>query len=395
MNKSIQNVRDCYGCGVCAVVCPTNAIEISLNPNGFYEPNLDESKCINCGLCVLSCSYLDDSLSLEKPRELKSYAAWSNNERVRYRCSSGGIGFEIGKQLIEKGYKACGVCYNAGTNRAEHYIATTAKEYIPSIGSKYIQSYTLNAFSQFKKKEKYLVTGTPCQIDSLRKYFRLKRMEDNVVLMDFFCHGVPSMLLWDKYLKQVEEVVGKVNYVSWRSKQTGWHDSWVMGIDGEKHSQTIDQVESTSLLSNEKEPFFCSRSSQGDPFYRMFLGDVCLGKACYEKCKYKYDQSAADIRIGDLWGHLYKDNDKGVSALVSFTDKGNKVLENLMECTLIEHPFEIVAEGQMKDMPITPITYNVVKRMLKFNFSISFIFFVHHFSTQIFYKLRTILRKLK
>ena len=41
-------------------------------------------------------------------------------------------------------------------------------------------------------------------------------------------------------------------------------------------------------------------------------------------------------------------DDKGVSALVAFTKKGKEVIDNLKGVTLIEHPFEVVAEGQMK-----------------------------------------------
>ena len=62
--------------------------------------------------------------------------------------------------------------YNTELARAEHYIATTIDELRPSIGSKYIQSYTINGFSSINRKQKYLVTGTPCQIDSFRRYIR-------------------------------------------------------------------------------------------------------------------------------------------------------------------------------------------------------------------------------
>lgn len=33
------------------------------------------------------------------------------------------------------------------------------------------------------------------------------------------------------------KVVGKVTYASWRNKWRGWHDSWAIGIDGEKHGK--------------------------------------------------------------------------------------------------------------------------------------------------------------
>ena len=201
---NISTIKDCYGCGVCATVCSKHIIEIALNKYGFYEPYItDRTKCTSCGLCRETCSYVHDDLSLHNI-SIKSYAAWSKDTQVRRKCSSGGVGFEIGRTLIKNGYKVCGVKYVPETNRAEHYIASTVEELIPSIGSKYIQSYTVDGFKAINRKEKYLVTGTPCQIDSFRRYIRKFRCEDNFVLMDFFCHGVPSMWLWQKYTKEVE-----------------------------------------------------------------------------------------------------------------------------------------------------------------------------------------------
>ena len=330
--RNINEIKD--GCGVCATVCGKKIIGIGLNKEGFYEPRvIDPDRCVGCGLCLDVCSFLQEEPSLRRT-EIHSYAAWSKDTVIRRKCSSGGVGFELGRTLIEEDYKVCGVRYDAERARAEHYIATTVKELIPSIGSKYIQSYTVDGFKAINRKEKYLVTGTPCQIDSFRRYIRKFNVEDNFVLMDFFCHGVPSMHLWQKYLQEVEKLTGNVTYVSWRNKLTAWHDSYDLLIRGEKS-------------------FYNSRLSQGDRFYRFFLSDACLGKACYERCKYKYDRSAADIRIGDLWGNTYKSNEDGVSAAVAFTEKGNKILCSC-GCELIEHPFNVVAEGQMKECPRRP-----------------------------------------
>ena len=83
-------------------------------------------------------------------------------------------------------------------------------------------------------------------------------------------------------------------------------------------------------------------------FYQIFLGDCCLGKQCYGHCKYKYDKSSADIRIGDLWGKTYKDNEDGVSCAVAFTKKGDEILKQC-NCEFVEHSFDVVAEGQQKN----------------------------------------------
>ncbi len=377
--KNISQLKDCYGCGVCSASCPKKIISIVLNKDGFYEPHIMEpDRCLNCGICLDVCAFNHKELALDsKEKQIKSWAAWSNDTDVRQKCSSGGIGFEIGKQLIEQGYHAVGCRYDIKEQRAEHYIATTVEEFVQSIGSKYIQSYTEDAFKQIKRKgQKYLITGTPCQIDSFRRMIRKFRCEDNFILMDFYCHCVPSMWAWTAYIKMIESKIGKVTYASWRNKFTyGWHDSWLMGVDGENTSKPVDWHDSYNLLIREKKTFVQSRMSQGDLFYKLFLGDICLGSQCEKNCKYKYDCSSADIRIGDLWGETYKDDEKGVSALVSFTDKGRGVVESLQGITLVEHPFEVVAEGQMKKNAKHKETTIIIKYLLRKEFSLTSLLF--------------------
>lgn len=349
---NISKIHNCYGCGVCATICPHHIISIALNKEGFYEPYIKEKeRCTDCGLCLSVCSYSDDKVA-DTHDDADYYAAWSNDSEVRRKCSSGGLGFEIGRHLIEQGYKACGVRYNSTANRAEHYMAETVEEYLPSMGSKYIQSYTLPGFEKLNRKDNFLVTGTPCQIDSLRRYIRKLRIEDHFVLMDFFCHGVPSMLLWNQYLREVEKQIGKVSYVSWRNKQTGWHDSYNMMCLGE-------------TSKNDEKHRYMSRCSNGDLFYRFFLGDYCLGRACYGNCKYKMASSAADIRIGDLWGTVYEKNQDGVSAVLALTDKGKALVRELHNsCHFEQRSGEIVMEGQMKVSPQVPVEYDMLHQLL-------------------------------
>lgn len=347
--RSVAQVVDCFGCGVCATICAKNAIKIEINLAGFYEPTLDTTKCIDCGLCAEVCAFLHDDLAVQN-NPISSYGAWSNNIMVRRRCSSGGVAYELGKHMLNKGYKVCAVRYNPIEQRAEHYIAINEKEFMPSIGSKYIQSYTVAGFKAINRREKYIVTGTPCQIDSFRRYINKFKIEDNFVLLDFFCHSVPSLLAWKKYLQIVEKKTGPIFYASWRNKYTGWHDSWAMAIDGYGDAiSCCDKVDSDGnydVYNSESKHLYNSRFSKGDIFYKLFLGDYCCSPACQNNCKYKYDKSSADIRIGDFWGPTYAENEDGVSSVVAFTDKGNEVLSHI-DCTFEEHPFDIVAEGQM------------------------------------------------
>jgi coenzyme F420-reducing hydrogenase beta subunit len=302
------------------------------------------------------CSFIDDKTALQAA-PLKSYAAWSNDSRSRMECSSGGLGFEIGRLALQKGNKVCGVRYNVESHRAEHFIAASEKGLEATKGSKYIPSYTYPGFSQFDRKERYLVTGTPCQIDSLRRYVRKMKLEDRFVLVDFYCHGVPSMNLWKKYISEIGHQTGTVESVSWRDKQFGWHDSYNMRINGAKGN-------------------YEKRLTHGDPFYRLFLSDQCLGSACYSPCRFKNDSSSADVRIGDFWGKTYSGNEAGVSACVAFTPKGVEILSELREsggCSLKEEPYAVVSEGQMKRSLHKPWAYNCFMKLLRGKKNVKFI----------------------
>ena len=341
---NVGGTEHCYGCGLCAAVCRRGVIEMKENEDGFYEPSIEKPElCTDCGLCLKVCAWNDGSAQPSFTQPLKSFAAWSNDAGVRWECSSGGVAFELERTMIADGYTVCAARYSVERNIVEHYIANTEEELMQSVGSKYLQSLTTEGFRAVKPRGKNVVVGTPCQIDGMRRWTRLIGKEDNFLFVDFFCHGVPSRKLWNKYLAEVERHTGKAKSVSWRSKKFGWHDSWLMEIDGDSHAEC--------------------RWTRGDAFFTLFLSDQCLGKACYERCRYKYNCSSADVRLGDMWGNTMREDDNGVSAVVAFTQKGLDVLLKT-NCTLKEMPFDTVAEGQMKTSPKRNKLHRKFRRML-------------------------------
>ena len=370
-NNNILVFSSCYGCGVCSAICPKHTISLQLNKDGFWQPMIAEKEdCINCGRCLDVCAFSD--LDLYPQQAIKGFATWSKDLQVRKKASSGGTGFEIAKFHIEMGYKGVGVKYNPEKQQAEHFIADNVKAYIQSIGSKYIQSNTQNAFAQLKKGEKYVITGTPCQIASLRKYIRKRKMEDDVLLIDFFCHGVPSMNVWTKYLVEIERKIGKVTYASWRNKEAGWHDSWAISLDSQKVRTTIDWHDSYEMLIRGKKGCYVKKKSDGDLFYKFFLGDFCFNRVCY-KCPFKCENSAADIRIGDLWGSKYESNEEGVTGVLVYNERGEAALTNSNVEAIIED-ISVVTEGQQQSNMSMPKYYALIMYLLRSTLSLNVVF---------------------
>ena len=346
MKNNISKFSDCFNCGLCGTVCPQNIVSIRRNPEGFYSPLImDEEKCTECGLCLKVCAFNTPLARIEDNTDY--FSAWSNNKVIRATSSSGGIAYELSRQALKHGFKIIAVKFDAKSGYAMHYIAECQNELLQSQGSKYVQSLTHFAIKSIEKGERYMVFGTPCQIHSLRNLICMKHIQDDFILVDFFCHGIPSYNLLDKYIAERQGVTGKVHDVVWRDKSNGgWHNSWNMIISGENNETR------------------CS-IKDGDLFYRFFLKNRCLNEACYKSCKYKLDSSAADIRLGDLWGSKYESNNEGVSGVMVLTVKGKEVIASLDNCTFNRENKDIVQEAQMKIPAKKPASCNYVKSALQ------------------------------
>lgn len=313
----------CTSCQMCAAVCHKQAITISLDNWGFYRPIVDEDLCVDCGQCVKVCVKYDNNITSTSNEELSGislYAASALDDEIVAKTTSGGIADLLAKQLIAEGYKVIGVIYNPQTNRAEGRTARNTEEADAFRGSKYIQSYNLDAFREFVKsckKEKIAVFGLPCQIYAAYKLLERYNCRDNSVLIDLYCHGCPSMLVWDKVSDHIKKKTGTDYYtiVNWRSKLKGW-GKFVLETHGTNGSQYHSEP-----LNNE--------------FFDFFFSNLLLNDACNE-CKLRSTLAYCDIRLGDFWGRDYKKTDRGVSAVSVVTERGMKLfaaIKNKMKIT--------------------------------------------------------------
>lgn len=368
--SNVTSIEKCYGCGVCTVACPTGIIELS-EKDGFYRPLIkDNEKCLRCSLCLKNCSFISGACNSKAPE--MCFVAWSKDKGIRRTSTSGGIIYELLKHFVSKGSNAIVVRYNYSTNRAEHYIASNISQLEDSIGSKYIPSNFANALRLINNKDKYVVVGTPCQIASLKNYVNSKHIEKNFIFIDFFCHGVPSLKFWDKYLAGIKKKTGKVRFIRFRNK---YIDN-ITSSDFKSYKQELncsgesefDWSSSTNLFIYGTKGYYNSRLALNDSFYRFFLGNRCLNDCCYDSCVFKQMSSFADIRVGDIWGKTFSKNRQGASSVICFTKNGINVINSIKDRLHIKMiPYKIASEGQMCNNAKRAVSYKYVKKALNGN----------------------------
>ncbi|MBE6802070.1 MAG: 4Fe-4S dicluster domain-containing protein [Ruminococcaceae bacterium] len=307
-----DNIRECTGCGVCESVCPLGAIKITENTDGFYTPVIDESKCVNCGVCKKTCYKFDETFKVKSKEDFKCYSAVNKSQKELSSASSGGVSNELMRVALSEGYFVVGVAYDVKTDRAVTKIARSEDELEQFKGSKYFQSYTAEAFDEIlsdKTEQKYAIFGTPCQIYALSKVAEKNNTRHKYLFVDIFCHGCPSLKLWDKYLEYVKRKKGISDFskINFRSKTHGWHEYCF------------------DFFSNNKS---FSSSKYNDPFHEMFFGLDAMNEACYN-CVARSTVEKTDIRIGDFWGKRFDTDTKGVSAVVIASEKGKTIFEKI------------------------------------------------------------------
>ena len=205
----LMHKEDCCGCSACVQICPRHCIEMKENLEGFLYPLVDSHSCIECHLCEKVCPVLNQNDSI---RPLKVCATKNPDEQIRMKSSSGGV-FSI---LAESVIAAGGVVFGAGFN--EHWAVvhsyTETKEGLSAFRmSKYLQSVVGNTYKEvqafLKQGRLVLYSGTPCQIAGLKLF--LRKDYDNLLTVDFICHGVPSPGVFRWYL--TEETIISHNYL--------------------------------------------------------------------------------------------------------------------------------------------------------------------------------------
>ena len=309
-------VHPCTSCQMCGAVCPKGAISISLDREGYYRPSVDSSLCIDCGLCTEFCYKFDGDIKKTSEDDLshtRLFAAAAKDDNVIRNTTSGGIADLLAASLIKKGYKVIGASYKPDSNSVVHEVVTTLEETQNFRGSKYIQSYSIDAFKALvegNKEERYAVFGLPCQIYAISRYLDRVHKRDKCILIDLYCHGCPSMLVWDRVSEAIKLKLHADTFssVNWRSKYRGW-GSFVLEAVADNGKRYVSKP-----LSNE--------------FFDFFFSNQLLNESCND-CKLRGTLAYSDIRLGDFWGKEYDKTFRGVSGVSVVTSRGESIFKDI------------------------------------------------------------------
>lgn len=298
--------KPCVGCGACVDVCPTSALQLQHNKDGFYEPVIFNDKCVNCSKCVKVCPK-----GAEKaPRQDgQYYYGWINDEDIRNKSTSGGAFSALASDFIENGGVVFGAVYSE--DKKTVLMASTLDSTLDELRvSKYCQSYPDNLYAKIdcalKDGKRVMLTGTPCQISAARRFFGENQ---NLLLVDFICGGVMPDTAFSDYISYMErKYKSPISYINMRDKTYGW-SSLHIKIKFENGREYI-------------------RRYQLDMYNHYFYSAYLKNTTCIT-CPFT-NHADADITIADFWGFRQQNlqnDDKGMSLICVYSQKGRVALE--------------------------------------------------------------------
>lgn len=350
----ISNPVLCSGCSACAQTCPKGCITMQEDKMGSKYPIVNTIKCIRCGACVKVCPFLNPA---DNTFPIKCYAAINKNENVRLNSSSGGIFKSLASHMISHGGIVVGTIFNKDW-MVEHFSAENMDKVELMMGSKYVQSDTALTYSETHKHllagHHVLYSGTPCQIAGLNHF--LRKEYSNLITVEIICHGAPERGVWRSYFKEIsEQKTNGIKYsdpelhsqvidgISFRDKRKGWKNF------GFSISRTFNGVnENKDVLPSNTSSIY--ESHQNNAYMKAFLMNLSLRPSCYA-CQAKSGKSHADLTIGDFWGigetDIMPDDDKGVSAIVCRSNKGDRFLQQCNDVELVTCSYQDILRSNI------------------------------------------------
>lgn len=280
-NRVEQHAVSCVGCMGCANVCPTRAIQMQYDDNGFLYPIVDDTKCLNCSKCKSVCQ-MYQSRPVEEYFQC-GYIAISQHKKIYQNAASGGVFGAIAMSFFDNYPSAC-VIGAAFLNGKVSHVSIKSKSEIEKLqNSKYVQSEMGEIYKDIKSAlddgREVLFSGTPCQVYALNLF--LNKQYDKLFTIDLICHGVPSPLFLKRDLQQYGDDIENIKF-RFKKRHLKSRSGFIMSV--------YQNGRCKNVLSNR------------DPYYSLFVKNMSFRESCYE-CRFANLQRVGDVTVGDCDSH--------------------------------------------------------------------------------------------
>lgn len=310
-------IKGCCGCRACEQKCPKGAITMVTDREGFLVPRVDSKKCVDCGLCAKVCP-LEKPVLHPVPADAR--LVYQSDSQRRMSASSGGAFETVARAWVGNGPFSIFGC--AWEGRVARHIEVKDWNDLDRLKkSKYVRSDTGHTFQAVKQRlaegRRVVFVGTPCQVMGLTNF--LGKPQENLLTVDFVCHGTPSPLALEKYIQSKEHSRGKkARRMEFRAKRYSEKSGWSsLGVE------FIWEDDSREYLALHE----CE-------YMTWFLSGALSGECCYS-CPFASTARCADVTLGDFWGveklypELGEKQTDGVSMLLLNSPKA-KALDGML-----------------------------------------------------------------
>ncbi|MFH1897589.1 MAG: Coenzyme F420 hydrogenase/dehydrogenase, beta subunit C-terminal domain [Candidatus Desantisbacteria bacterium] len=238
---SIVQNELCIGCGVCAGMCPSKALDMQFNENGLYSPIEKPGCLLNCNLCLAVCPFFEQEknedtigknifgniIGINHRKEtgyfMECFVGYSNINNHRQNGASGGLATWLMETMIKKNVVDYVVCVTPNNDPQKLFrfaIFDDVKSICHSSGSVYYPVEMSEVIQKILQTEKrYVVTALPCFSKALRLAMQKSKTLQNriVAIIGLTCGQIKSKH-YTQYLASQAGVMGNLKKVNFRGK---------------------------------------------------------------------------------------------------------------------------------------------------------------------------------
>jgi len=328
-NQLINNVSKvvkqnlCVSCGICKVVCPCGAIEMRYK-NGQFLPLVNNTKCTNCGNCLLSCyshnveiqvfdNFDKQDIIFGKYKDV--YTAYSLTNEIRLNSTSGGLITHLSIELLKNNVVdvVCVLPFKDYTGKEVKIELTNDIDEIKNAAkSKYCPASVENIIETIQNEpdKRLLVIGTPCQSYGVKYFIKKNKLnEKNYVFFGLMCDSTMNFnflkYIKDIYLKKGEEVI----LFEYRTKEKyGWPGDLKVVLSSNK-TMIIPSIKRAEVKN----------------YFKLNRCNYCFDKVNIQ----------SDITFGDCY--IKGDESKeGKSSIIVRTEKGDEIVNRFSDRLFLE-----------------------------------------------------------